>query len=123
MTYGKAKHRLMRMLLFQLAQKAQWTQCFVCKQEIQSVDELTVEHKKPWLDVSSELFWDLNNVAFSHASCNKPHRKGGVSLRKVGPEGQNWCCSHQAFLDNKLFHKNSARWNGLAKDCKECRSK
>lgn len=36
------------------------------------MDELSIEHKTPWLDSEDPkaLFFDLNNIAFSHLSCN-----------------------------------------------------
>ena len=40
--------------------------CFKCKSKIKIVEELSIEHKLPWEGISIELFWDLDNIAFSH---------------------------------------------------------
>ena len=71
---GTAAARLRKMLLFSLAQQLNLDICFKCGEQIKTVAEFTIEHKKPWLHVSAELFWDLANIAFSHAACNKPNR-------------------------------------------------
>jgi hypothetical protein len=54
--------------------------CYVCGETIQSEKELTIEHKTPWLhsDIPIELFYDIDNIAFSHAKCNKSNRKNTV---------------------------------------------
>jgi hypothetical protein len=40
--------------------------------EIESEKQLSIEHKIPWLDSENpiSLFFDLENIAFSHLSCN-----------------------------------------------------
>jgi len=45
----------------------------------------SIEHKKPWLDEpnAAKLYFDLNNVTFSHSACNKgaarkPTRKAEI---------------------------------------------
>lgn len=40
--------------------------------KINTVEELSIEHKTPWLNSNNpkELYFDLNNIAFSHLSCN-----------------------------------------------------
>ena len=30
------------------------------------IEDLSIEHKKPWLDEDPRLFWDMGNIAFSH---------------------------------------------------------
>jgi hypothetical protein len=29
-----------------------------------------MDHQEAWLDNSSDLFWDLENIGFSHIGCN-----------------------------------------------------
>jgi len=70
MPFGTASNRLRKMVLFHLLKKLKENVCFQCGAEIETVDELSIEHKKPWLDESVDLFWDLNNIAFSHHQCN-----------------------------------------------------
>lgn len=65
-----ARHRLNKIVMFNLAQRLGLDVCFRCDQRILTPRELSVDHKKPWFKVSKELFWDLSNIAFSHLSCN-----------------------------------------------------
>lgn len=40
--------------------------------KINTVDELSIEHKEPWenSDNPKELFFNLDNISFSHLKCN-----------------------------------------------------
>lgn len=69
---GTSWNRLRKLLLFDCASKLELTVCFQCGKKIDSVNELSIEHKIPWLDSDNpiDLFFDLDNVAFSHLSCN-----------------------------------------------------
>lgn len=70
--FGTASSRLKKNLMFKLIQKCGEDVCFVCGNKIEFVDDMSVEHKKPWLHEvnAKELFFDLNNIAFSHTKCN-----------------------------------------------------
>lgn len=57
--------------------------CFHCGKKIDDIDKMSIEHKTPWLDSDDPvgLFYDLDNICFSHAVCNtgaarKPTKKG-----------------------------------------------
>ena len=60
------------MILFSLLVKDKLNFCFQCNKVIDKIDNLSIEHKIPWLDSKNpvELFFDLENIAFSHLSCN-----------------------------------------------------
>lgn len=124
MPIGTASGRLKKTLMFSMAQRLNETRCFRCEQEILTVDEFTIDHKVDWLDSSADLFWDLNNIAFSHSECNIPgtRRNGSVERRKVGPVGSTWCAGHQQFLPVDLFRSYATSWSGLYYYCKECES-
>jgi hypothetical protein len=47
MPHGTASNRLRKMIMFHLLEKLGENFCFSCRQKIESVDELTVEHKQP----------------------------------------------------------------------------
>jgi hypothetical protein len=83
---------------------------------------LSIEHKQPWEGISTELFWSLDNIAFSHLRCNRNHRRnsGGARRRKVGPEGTAWCRRCKVFLHVSAFSRHTARWNGLQPWCNQC---
>lgn len=70
MSHGTASNRLKKQILFSLVQETKKDICFQCGEKIKSVKEFSIEHKVPWLDKDTDLFWDLDNIAFSHLSCN-----------------------------------------------------
>jgi HNH endonuclease len=126
---GTASHRLRKAVLFRLVQETGRDSCLRCKNKIESVEELVIDHKEAWLDVSVELFWNLDNIGFSHARCNSLSRRsiagrilGPNRNRKVGQEGTAWCSGHSAFLPEDEFNRNRTKWNGLQSECKVCRS-
>ena len=121
MPQGTASNRLRKMLLFRQLKKHNENFCVRCEKEIETADELSVEHIKPWEGISAELFWDLKNVAFSHMKCNIPHRRvGGAGNRVICPEGQGWCNSCKKFFSIEQFYKDGSRWDGRNARCIEC---
>lgn len=91
MPHGTASNRLRKIILFSLLVKHEENICFKCQQPIETVDDLSVEHKKPWEGISAELFWDLENIAFSHLRCNRPDRPGYRDKTIPVPERTTWC--------------------------------
>ena len=70
MDKGTAMHRLKKTIMFELVKKAGMDRCYRCRLLITNVSELSVEHMKSWLWKDVKLFWDINNIAFSHLACN-----------------------------------------------------
>lgn len=70
MPFGTASGRLRKLVLFSVLERHEENVCFQCGNKINSADDLSIEHKVPWLDTDARLFWDINNIAFSHLSCN-----------------------------------------------------
>ena len=72
MTQGAARNLLHKMIMFDFVVKQGRDICFQCGKKIEKIEEFSVEHKKPWLhdEQAKELFFDLNNIAFSHFKCN-----------------------------------------------------
>ncbi len=62
-----ASNKLVKDILFSLIDK----KCHQCGGEM-TRDDFSVEHIVPWLNSEDpvKLFFDLNNIAFSHKSCN-----------------------------------------------------
>lgn len=120
MSHGTAANRLRKNILFSFAQRLKEDICFKCGKQIESVEELSIEHKQPWENRSADLFWDLNNIAFSHLGCNKPHENNGTGTYKEGPEGTHWCSTHKKFLSDEMFYKNTKRYSGYSNNCKKC---
>jgi hypothetical protein len=120
--HGTACNRLRKMVLFEVLRKHGENVCFKCAEVIETPEELSIEHKEPWEGVSLELFWSLENIAFSHLRCNKNHRRkgGGASRRKIGPEGTAWCRQCKEFLPGSKFSRPKSRWNCLQPWCNGC---
>ena len=70
MPAGTAAARLRKKILFHLLQRLHEDVCFQCGKKIETAEELSIEHKLPWLHKDVALFWDLTNIAFSHSRCN-----------------------------------------------------
>ncbi len=102
MPFGTASNRLKKTILFHLLIKLKENICFQCNKEIRNEKELSIEHKEPWLDNDTKLFWDINNIAFSHLSCNCRE-----SRRNNGP---------------KPLHGTNARYNHHGCRCDKCKN-
>ena len=81
--FGTASYRLKKSIMFHLLQKHGENICYRCNEKILTEQELSVEHKIPWLyaDNAKELFFDINNIAFSHRSCNSMERRTTLRTR------------------------------------------
>lgn len=77
MPHGTANGILRKSIIFNLLCKLEENYCFQCSGMIETVDELSIEHKIPFLDSEDpqDLFFNLNNIAFSHLSCNIAARR------------------------------------------------
>ena len=71
MPYGTAAHRIRKTVMFQMAQHLSMDTCFRCGEQIKDITKLNLEHKVAWLDTDDPVsaFFNLSNVAFSHAGC------------------------------------------------------
>ncbi len=92
MPFGTAMNRLRKLILFDLLKQNNKNICYRCGKEIAIADELSIEHKKPWLNVNTELFWDLSNIAFSHLNCNcsQPKNVSPVEITHGTASGYNY---------------------------------
>jgi hypothetical protein len=123
MPHGTAANRLRKILLFDCLKKLEKNVCIRCNEPILLIEELSIEHIKPWEGVSADLFWSLENIAYSHTVCNRPNRvsHAGGRPKKIGPEGTAWCVNHQSFEPVGKFGKRSNHWNGFDDSCLESR--
>lgn len=123
MSHGAAANRLRKMVLFRQLKKYGDNICARCSKMIEQIEELSIEHLKPWENVSPELFWNLDNVAFAHMSCNAAARRPPSAQplqRKIGPDGTSWCYKCESFLPVEQFYKDPGRYNGLNGRCITC---
>ncbi len=79
MNPSTASHRLVKDLLFKYAVEESQLRCFHCG-DWMSREDFSIEHMEPWLDSDDPvgLYFDLDNVTFSHIKCNslaarRPH--------------------------------------------------
>ena len=87
MPFGTACGKLRKRVMFHLLLKHGENVCFKCGGLINGPDELTMDHKKAWQSAGASAFWDMDNIAFSHARCNL--RVGW--LRREITDGKLWC--------------------------------
>ena len=78
MNISTAQGKLVKDILWSLIQQTNQTKCFICNKEM-TRETFSIEHKIPWVDSENpkKLFWDLNNISFSHLSCNIASRRKG----------------------------------------------
>lgn len=84
MNYSTASNRLVKDILFNFIVVCRQNKCFRCSEPMER-HNFSIEHKVPWLhsEKPKETFFDLNNISFSHLSCNiadarKPETKCGT---------------------------------------------
>lgn len=90
MNPSTASNRLVKDILFKLAVDA-GHKCFQCGNDLNR-ETFTIEHKTPWLDSEDPLalYFDLENIAFSHHGCNvgarrkEPSKHGTASKYTTG---------------------------------------
>ena len=82
--YGTARSILNKKIMFSFVQRLGLDTCYRCGKTIEDVDNLSVEHKQAWLHEPNarELFFDLENIAFSHHKCNS-----GSARAPIGTSG------------------------------------
>jgi len=78
--YGTARARLTKLIMYDQARRLNMLNCYRCGQHIDDVNDFTIDHKQHWLRVSVELFYDMDNIAFSHHSCNSRHCRRGKNM-------------------------------------------
>lgn len=69
---GTAAHKLRKSILFAAIAALGANICYRCAQVIDDIAQLSIEHKEAWQSAEKprEAFYDLNNIAFAHLSCN-----------------------------------------------------
>lgn len=110
MPYGKAVHRLRKLVLFRVIKQAGLDVCSRCGQRIESADEVSIEHTVPWQTARhpKAIFFDVDRVAFSHLRCNS----GSHNREKTH-------CSrgHEYTAENTYVHPQNNR-----RECRQCMS-
>jgi len=87
MSQGTAANRLRKAIMFQLVQETNKDVCYQCEKKIETLSQFSIEHMEPWqkADDPKHAFFDLNNISFSHLSCNaRAGEKGKNPNYKLG---------------------------------------
>ena len=120
MPVGTASNRLRKSIIYNLVKQLNQHYCFQCGSEIESENELSIEHKIPYLDSDNpkELFFNLDNIAFSHLNCNI-----GAGRKIYSPCGTHnayakgcrceKCTERQKLNKQKQRQKNKLRQSGV----------
>ena len=110
--FFKADRLLKKMILFSLVVETDRDTCYRCGLKIESEKELSIDHKVSWRKSESpkELFYSLDNIAFSHLSCN-----AGASV-KPKPPRKTHCPHGHEYTEENLFYTRK----GSSIACKEC---
>jgi hypothetical protein len=127
MNHSTARARLVKSIMFDMMKRLDEDKCFKCGVRIDDIDHLSIEHKVPWLHNSPELFWDLDNIAFSHLACNKPHRNvtNGPLIAEIKSKcgiGFGWCSDCQKCLPASEFSIDNRKLRKTFWLCRKCRS-
>lgn len=76
MNTSTASSRLVKDLLWNFIESAGSNKCYRCGEPM-TRDTFSIEHKVPWLDSEDPkgLFFDIDNISYSHLSCNSAARR------------------------------------------------
>lgn len=120
MSPSKARSRLVEVILFDFAKQLRLDNCFQCGQKIEKLEEFTMEHKNPWLHKNPELFWDIENIAFSHHLCNSTK---AVPTNYRCETGNHWCNHCKKCLPVTMFGRRKQKgYAALRNYCNPCRT-
>ena len=118
MAHGTAAGKLRKMIMWRFIVLTGSNRCFQCKKYITDIDDLSIEHKVPWLDSEDPvgLYFDMDNIAFSHRSCNYGAARN-VKSRAPIPEHGTYAryqsktapCKCSSCLEAKRLH--SREWD------------
>jgi hypothetical protein len=91
MPYGTASAKLRKSILWYYITKCGDNICYQCQKPILTIEELSIEHKEPWLDKENvlELYFGLDNIAFSHLLCNIGAARKPTKIHETIQKGKN----------------------------------
>lgn len=85
MPMSTAERKLRKAVIYELARQLRKNRCLECGLEISDPEDLAVVHVEDWRD-EPDSYFDLENVAFSHASCRagrQGRRQGEREMSKI----------------------------------------
>lgn len=104
-----------KVLIFALLKEAGKNYCFQCGAEIELEKDLSIEHKVPWLDSEDpkDLFFDLNNIAFSHLTCNISAARQTRELKHPSTESYKRGCRCDECREVERLRRKDQRERGI----------
>ena len=110
MSYSTAGNRLKKMLFFKLVKETNNDICYRCEEKITHYIELSIDHMESWLDQDNSLFWDVENIAYSHLTCNSANAP--VSSINKHPNYNSYTsgCRCEACKMCKKMYQKYFRW-------------
>lgn len=105
MSFGAANGRLRKALLFKLVGQLGLANCYRCGLELDNIDDFSIEHMEDWMGSADpvKIFFDVDNIAFSHRSCNSA--AGGGSNKMYGSAKERKAAQHQ-----RWYKRNSTQF-------------
>lgn len=93
-SYGTACNRLRKQIMFDLVKRCGLDDCYKCRKKIKTIEEFSIEHKTSWLhsDNPVNLFFDLDNISFSHLKCNKSSSRRARKHPSLGAYSRGCRC-------------------------------
>ena len=107
MNPSTASNRLVKDLLFNLLPNKK---CYRCNKNM-TRENFSIEHKIEWLDSKNpiKLYFDLNNITFSHLSCNIKSRRIKKGISHPSIESYNRGCRCDDCKNENKIHKRRMR--------------
>lgn len=87
MSHSTAAAKLRKILLFSLAKKCGMGKCIRCGKKL-TLETFSIDHVTPWLhsDNPIKLYFDIDNIGFSHLSCNVKESRPPKPRNKEWPD-------------------------------------
>lgn len=85
MNPSTASARLVKDILWKFIRQSGEDTCYKCNKPM-TRETFSIEHKTPWLNSEDPqgLFFDLDNISFSHLRCNVDSRRSRTSEAQCG---------------------------------------
>lgn len=106
MPIGTATGRLRKALLFEFAKRLGMDGCYRCGEKIDCESDFSIEHIMAWAQQDDPLsaFFDIDNIAFSHLSCNVG------AARRPNKKYEDARERHREQF-KRYYEKNGREWN------------
>jgi hypothetical protein len=120
---GKASALLLRQTVWLLLVATDQGRCFRCGGEM-SLADYSLDHAEPWRGQDAALFWDPNNIHWSHKLCNTKAARTVTpsqdARRRIVRNGLLRCSFCKKDLPVSQFWKSSKVNCGYNSLCKAC---